>query len=135
MQDYNYEYSNAMELTLELSCCKYPAKSRLLPEWDNNIVSLISYVEQAQRGLRGFVRDKNNQAIEEAEIRVKLEQDQTWREKNVISDSKGRYWRILLSGNYHVKAVKGNVESEVKNVRVEDSISDYKRVDFVIDIE
>ena len=134
MQDFNYEFSNAMEVTLELSCCKYPDKSRLLPEWENNVASLISYIEQAQRGLRGFVRDKrNNLAIQGAEIQVmKLDQDQTWRAKNVTSDSKGRYWRILLPGTYQVKAVKGHAESEVKNVQVEDSI--YTREDFVIDI-
>ena len=58
MQDFNYDFTNAMELTIEVSCCKYPKRDRLLPEWQNNVRSLISYVEQAQTGIRGFVKGK-----------------------------------------------------------------------------
>ena len=30
MQDFNYDFTNAMELTIEVSCCKYPERNRLL---------------------------------------------------------------------------------------------------------
>ena len=56
MQDFNYDFTNAMELTIEVSCCKYPKRGQLLDEWENNIKSLVAYVEQAQLGLRGFVK-------------------------------------------------------------------------------
>ena len=58
MQDFNYDFTNAMELTIEVSCCKFPKRERLLTEWENNVYSLISYVEQAQNGIRGFVKGK-----------------------------------------------------------------------------
>jgi hypothetical protein len=40
----------------------------------------------------------------------------------------GRYWRILMPGNYKVRAVKGNVISEESDVQVPNS--GYKRLDF-----
>lgn len=123
MQDFNYDFSNAMELTIEVSCCKYPRRDRLLAEWNNNIESLISYIEQAQRGLRGFVRDENNNAVAGADIQVqKVGSDDTWRGKNVTSDSQGRYWRILLPGHYKVRAAKDNrLLSEEYEVDLQDT--------------
>ena len=70
MQDFNYDFSNAMELTLELSCCKYTPREKLLVEWENNLKSLISYIEQAQKGLRGYVKDSNGEPIANAKVRV-----------------------------------------------------------------
>lgn len=130
MQDFNYDFTNAMELTIEVSCCKYPERNRLLDEWQNNVNSLISYVEQAQLGLRGFVKDESNKPVFGADIQVqKLGEELTWRQKNVTSDLElGRYWRILMPGNYKVRAVKGNVVSEEIDVQVPNS--GYKRLDF-----
>ncbi|KAG8306161.1 hypothetical protein J6590_054291 [Homalodisca vitripennis] len=36
MQDFNYVWYGCMEVTLELSCCKYPAASELPKFWDEN---------------------------------------------------------------------------------------------------
>lgn len=36
MQDYNYIFRGAMELTLEVSCCKYPVASALERHWLDN---------------------------------------------------------------------------------------------------
>ena len=44
MQDFNYLYTNAMEITLELSCVKKPAENKLQGEWENNREPLLSYL-------------------------------------------------------------------------------------------
>lgn len=49
MQDYNYLYGNCLEITFELSCCKYPPATELHKEWDLNKESLLDYMEQVGR--------------------------------------------------------------------------------------
>lgn len=36
MQDYNYIFHGTMELTLEISCCKYPLASTIEQHWLDN---------------------------------------------------------------------------------------------------
>lgn len=44
MQDFNYVWYGCMEVTLELSCCKYPPTSELPKLWEENrLVSIIIY--------------------------------------------------------------------------------------------
>jgi len=48
MQDYNYLKGNCLEITMELSCCKYPPSSQLRTEWDNNREALLAYMEKVR---------------------------------------------------------------------------------------
>ena len=50
MQDYNYIYGGCMELTIELSCCKFPVQDRLSQLWEYNKNALISFVQLAHIG-------------------------------------------------------------------------------------
>ena len=63
MQDFNYHFSNCMEITLELSCCKRMPSKFLQHEWENNEQALLAYVEAAQTGLRGIVKDLSCKTI------------------------------------------------------------------------
>ena len=36
MEDFNYIHSNCFEITMELSCCKYPKAKQLQKEWELN---------------------------------------------------------------------------------------------------
>lgn len=49
MQDYNYIHGNCLEITMELSCCKYPFASELKREWDLNKESLLAYIEAVHK--------------------------------------------------------------------------------------
>ncbi len=43
MEDFNYVHSNCFEITMELSCCKYPRADTLPNEWRLNKESLLRY--------------------------------------------------------------------------------------------
>ena len=38
MQDFNYDFSNSMEITIEVACCKFSNRDRLLGEWEANML-------------------------------------------------------------------------------------------------
>nr|XP_046190062.1 carboxypeptidase M-like isoform X3 [Oncorhynchus gorbuscha] len=50
MQDYNYVWGQCLEITLELSCCKYPPESDLPGLWDANRAALLAYMQQVHLG-------------------------------------------------------------------------------------
>ena len=132
MQDFNYIFTNAMELTIEVSCCKFPRRERLLKEWENNIDSLLNYVEQAHLGIKGVVRKDDNLGrlipVKDAHILVKEVQScdnfnkKGQHPKNVIDDSvvltqkDGLYWKLLLPGHYWVQAIHEEKLSNGRNV-------------------
>ena len=49
MQDFNYVNSNCFEITVELSCCKYPPVGQLTQEWENNRPALLAYMEMVRK--------------------------------------------------------------------------------------
>uniref|UniRef100_A0A1B0ALR5 Peptidase M14 domain-containing protein n=1 Tax=Glossina palpalis gambiensis TaxID=67801 RepID=A0A1B0ALR5_9MUSC len=55
MQDFNYVFANCFELTIELTCCKYPLAQTLPDEWANNKRSLINFLKQAHIGIKGLM--------------------------------------------------------------------------------
>ena len=46
MQDYNYFHSNCFEITLELSCCKFPYASELEKYWNDNKQALLAFIRK-----------------------------------------------------------------------------------------
>lgn len=96
MQDFNYLYTNCFEITLELSCNKFPPASALPGEWLGNREALVSYLEQVHHGIKGMVYDENNNPIGDAEVSV------SGVNHDVTSGVDGDYFRLLLPGTYTV---------------------------------
>ena len=69
MQDYNYVHSNDFEITVELTCCKYPLAKTLVSEWRNNKEALLKYMELVHSGVKGVVVDaKTKRPIRNARV-------------------------------------------------------------------
>ncbi|GIY90390.1 hypothetical protein CEXT_552002 [Caerostris extrusa] len=115
MQDFNYVYSNCLEITLELSCCKYPKSANLSGEWDKNKEALLSYMEQIHIGIKGRVVDfSTKQGIEQVFIRV------SGIDHNITTTKAGYYWRLLLPGLYNVEFSSYGYLSQTKLVIVKE---------------
>lgn len=112
MQDYNYLYGSCMELTLELSCCKYPYKSELPLFWNDNRQALLAYLGQVHQGVRGFTVDVNGVPVPNVSLRI------AGRSVKFRSTAKGEYWRVLLPGTYTLQAEHPNYQSAEKTFTI-----------------
>ncbi|XP_053375782.1 carboxypeptidase D-like [Mercenaria mercenaria] len=125
MQDYNYLHSNCFEITVELSCCKYPPRSELTQEWENNREALLSYIEQVHKGVRGFILDEHTGGpVANASIDVK------GINHTIHSAADGDYWRLLAPGTYHIQASGPGYEA--KSVVVHVSFDAATEVNFTL---
>lgn len=96
-QDYNYVWYGCMEVTLEVSCCKFPPAHELRKYWEDNQLSLIKFLAEAHRGVQGFVTDGNGAPIERASLKIK------GRDVGFQTTRYGEFWRILMPGIYKLE--------------------------------
>jgi carboxypeptidase M len=98
MQDYNYVFHGCMEITLEISCCKYPHVQELPQLWKENKMALLNYCLEALRGVTGRIVDGSTlRPIANASLRV------SGRNIAFFSATTGEFWRLLLPGTYKLE--------------------------------
>ncbi|XP_062366464.1 adipocyte enhancer-binding protein 1 [Cinclus cinclus] len=112
MNDFSYLHTNCLELSIYLGCDKFPHESELQQEWENNKESLLTFMEQIHRGIKGVVTDQQGEPIANATIVV------GGINHNVRTASGGDYWRILNPGEYRVLARAEGYNPSVKTCHV-----------------
>ncbi|KAL6083005.1 hypothetical protein STEG23_028005, partial [Scotinomys teguina] len=101
MQDYNYIWAQCFEITLELSCCKYPREEKLPLFWDDNKASLIEYIRQVHLGVKGQVFDQSGNPLPNVIVEA---QDR----KHICpfrTNKHGEYYLLLLPGSYVINGL------------------------------
>lgn len=98
MQDYNYYWTGCMEITIELSCCKYPPRRELPQYWEQNKKALVAYLGEVHRGVRGLLLDPSGTAITNGKLKIK------GRDFSFRLSKRGEFWRMLLPGKYVLQA-------------------------------
>ncbi|MFZ5515327.1 MAG: M14 family zinc carboxypeptidase [Candidatus Zhuqueibacterota bacterium] len=123
MQDWNYIYCGANEVTIELSDVSWPAASLLPTFWEDNRESMLAYLEAVHWGVRGVISDSLTGLPIAATIEV------VGNEHAVYSDpDMGDYYRMLLPGvyslrfladGYHARQVDSVIVSAGKTTRLD----------------
>ncbi|KAG8577933.1 hypothetical protein GDO81_010329 [Engystomops pustulosus] len=108
MQDYNYIYNQCVEITLEVSCCKYPDPSTLQGFWNDNKVSVIEYIKQVHMGIKGQVLDMNGKPILNAIVDIQGRS----RMCPYKTNKNGEYYFLLRPGTYTFKVTVSNKSME-----------------------
>ena len=70
MQDFNYLFSNCMEITAEILCGQRPAPRQIEEEWESNKESLLKFLEVSYSLVRGIVVDREGNPEASATVRV-----------------------------------------------------------------
>lgn len=112
MQDWNYWNSNTLEITVELSCLKYPYLRDLPKYWNDNKVSLLTFMNEVHKGVKGFVLDEQGRALGDAKIHVSNISH------TVFSSKDGDYWRLLVPGKYSITVSKEGFRPLTKIIEV-----------------
>uniref|UniRef100_A0A182FIJ0 Peptidase M14 domain-containing protein n=1 Tax=Anopheles albimanus TaxID=7167 RepID=A0A182FIJ0_ANOAL len=97
MQDFNYVWHGCMEVTLEVSCCKFPPAYELRKYWDDNQLSLLKFLAEVHRGVQGFIVDPTGNPVERAQLKIK------GRDIGFTTTKYGEFWRILMPGVYKLE--------------------------------
>ncbi|XP_053111994.1 carboxypeptidase M isoform X1 [Hemicordylus capensis] len=129
MQDFNYVWGQCFEITLELSCCKYPPQGELLSFWNDNKRALIEYIKQVHLGVKGRVLDKNGEPITNAIVEAKGRRHICpYRTKR-----NGEYYLLLLPGIYQINVTVPGSRSMIQTLRVPNGTENFSAMihDFI----
>ncbi|GMS96348.1 hypothetical protein PENTCL1PPCAC_18523, partial [Pristionchus entomophagus] len=129
MQDFNYLATNAMEITLELSCSKFPEGSQLPALWEDNKNALMAFMWRAHAGIKGLViNGETGEPVKEATVWIKNATETNPIKHPVTTSVAGEYFRVLPAGSYEVIVEADGYEPASKKVNVTNAVRDSARI-------
>ncbi|UCF66549.1 MAG: proprotein convertase P-domain-containing protein [Acidobacteriota bacterium] len=106
IQDWSYVWHGGPLVTLEISNTKWPAPSTLPGFWDDNLESMLSYMERVHEGLRGTVIDAVSGSPLAARVSVEGNPIPSTTDPEV-----GDYHRPLMPGRYALEVAAAGYSS------------------------
>ncbi|CAK5124736.1 unnamed protein product [Meloidogyne enterolobii] len=100
MQDWQYVHTNALEITVEMGCFKFPYDDMIPTLWKQHRFSLLSFMESVHSGVKGVVHDASGEKpVSGAEVTIM----KGGKGKAVTTSLNGEYWRLLPPGEYSLQ--------------------------------
>ncbi|KAK0056413.1 carboxypeptidase D [Biomphalaria pfeifferi] len=124
MQDFNYLNSNTFEVTLEISCCKYPGGNELPRFWYENRLALLEYIEQTHIGVKGVVKTSLGNPVANGTVKVR------GIDHVIRTSDQGEYWRLLTPGKYQITFSAPGYSSVTTSVIISDGPAQVINVTF-----
>ncbi|KAK7871867.1 hypothetical protein R5R35_006452 [Gryllus longicercus] len=119
MQDFNYVIHGCMELSLVISCCRYPHPADLSIYWKDNREPMLKFLSQVHMGVQGLILNGiTNLTIAHAKLMI------VGRNITFSSTKYGEYWRILLPGKYKIQASVKGYQTKIMDFEVKESLLD-----------
>jgi len=122
MQDFNYLATNSFEITLELSCEKFPAAELLPTYWADNEKALLEFLWQSHLGFKGIVRDATTgRPIKNAIVWVRNVTATNLEapiKHPVTTGRVGDYFRPLVDGSYQIAVEADGYEPAMRVVNI-----------------
>lgn len=145
-QDYMNYYQQCRELTVECSTTKCPPASDLPMYWNYNRNSIYAFLNQAQFGIHGTVKDAVTQEPLKASVKI-INHD---RDYSIVESQlpDGCFYRPIKAGVYTIEvSAEGYVSKredvvvtdnektivEIQLEKYDDALEEYDDVDFKID--
>lgn len=118
-QDYMNYFHRCREMTLELSNEMLIPEDELEDYWNYNRESLLLYMEECLYGIRGLVKDQNDEPVSAVVHVVDHDQDNS----EVFTDAEfGNYHRMLFPGTYDLQFLSfGYIPQIIENISVSDN--------------
>ncbi|XP_061495767.1 carboxypeptidase M isoform X2 [Rhineura floridana] len=126
MQDYNYIWGQCFEITVEVSCCKFPQQDELSSFWNDNKAALIEYIKQVHLGVKGRVLDKNGEPIPGAIVEA-VDRRHICPYK---TNRNGEYYLLLLPGTYTLNATAPGSRSLLRKMHIPNGIGNFSALTY-----
>ena len=103
-----------MQITISLSCCKYPAGNKIPILWRENLQPLMELLQSLATGVRATVQNEAGEPLRDAKVQI----------GSIIykvSKNMGYFLLTLLPGDYKLMFSSEGFESQIVTLHVNDN--------------